>query len=108
MHKNKFIEWSGYKKTSQLIKQELITPDVRECIIFFNLLCKRNFDFTSLETTKSLRNRLLDHSVEDIKLVISNRYIAWKDDSTMSPHLNPTTIFRPSKFPKYLEEALRC
>lgn len=107
LHEKGFIKWKGYKRAKQLIEQEAITPEVRECIIFFNRTCKRNFDFTSTETTKNLRNRLLDHSVEDIKLVIANRYLAWRDDKVMSKHLNPTTIFRPSKFPKYLEEAKR-
>ena len=61
----------------------------------------------SLYATKELRNRLLDNSVEDVKAVVANRYLEWKDDAVMSKHLNPNTIFRPSKFDKYVEEALR-
>lgn len=107
LHDNGYIEWKGAARARKLLKEVETTPEVRECIIFFNNLCKRGFDFTSSNTTKHLRNRLLDHSVEEIKLVIANRYANWKDDPKMSQHLNPTTLFRPSKFPKYLEAALR-
>ena len=72
-----------------------------------NKLYRRKFNPDSESTINNLRNRLEKHSLEDIKKVIANRYSEWKDDTTMQRHLNPTTIFRPSKFDKYLEEALR-
>lgn len=106
LHQDGYIEWSGYKGAIRRATQRS-TPEIREVIIFFNKVCKRGFDFNSESTIKNLRNRLEDHSVEDIKKVISNRYLIWRNDPVMKKHLNPTTIFRPSKFDKYLEEALR-
>jgi uncharacterized phage protein (TIGR02220 family) len=43
------------------------------------------------------------HPVEDCKHAIDHCYRAWHRDPKMQAFLVPTTIFRPSKFPKYLE-----
>lgn len=102
-----YIKWSGYRAAKKSLNDTELNIKVREVIIFFNKTCKRNFDFNSESTVKNLRERLKDYSIEDIKLVIANRYREWRDDMEMSKHLNPTTLFRPSKFDKYLEEAKR-
>lgn len=105
LHKAGYIKWSGYKTALKSMENKKIDPKLIEVVGFMNGLYGRGFDPNSVSTTKNLRNRLSEHSVEDIKLVISNRYLEWKDDPVMKKHLNPGTIFRPSKFDKYLEDA---
>jgi len=107
LHQVGLIVWSGYEAAKKSLLKKLDDPKVEEVIAFMNKLYKRNFKHDSLYATKELRVRLTESSVEDILKVVANRYAEWKDDAVMEKHLNPTTIFRPSKFDKYLEEALR-
>jgi uncharacterized phage protein (TIGR02220 family) len=104
LHENNFIEWSGYNNAKKTLRVLELEPDVIDVIDFMNTLYRRNFSPSTGSTRVNLVNRLKDNSVEDIKKVISNRYSVWKDDLQMSQHLNPGTIFRKSKFDKYLEE----
>ena len=101
------IRWSGYKAAKNSLENSRSKDDVVNIINFMNGLYGRKFDPNSSATSTNLKNRLENNSIDDIKLVISNRYKEWKDDPMMEKHLNPTTIFRPSKFDKYLEEAKR-
>ena len=107
LHQVGLIVWSQYEAAKKSLLKKLDDPKVEEVIAFMNKLYKRNFKHDSLYATKELRVRLTESSVEDILKVVANRYSEWKDDAVMEKHLNPTTIFRPSKFDKYLEEALR-
>ena len=100
-----FIEWSGYKKAKISIKEAEDNPKVVEVLSFLNNLYGTRYKTTSKSATENLRRRLKEYSVEDCKLVISNRYKEWKDDPLMYKYLTPYTIFRPSKFEKYLQEA---
>jgi uncharacterized phage protein (TIGR02220 family) len=106
LHEAEYIVWSGYAAAKRSLNEK-DDPNVAEVIIFMNKLYGRNFNPDSKYATKGLRERLTEHSVEDIKAVVANRYVEWKDDAVMEKHLNPTTIFRPSKFDKYIEEAKR-
>jgi uncharacterized phage protein (TIGR02220 family) len=107
LHQDGYIVWSGYEAAKKSLVKKLDNPKVEEVINFMNKLYKRNFKANSLYATKDLRVRLTEHSLEDVLKVVANRYAEWKDDAVMEKHLNPTTIFRPSKFDKYLEEASR-
>lgn len=107
LHKKKFIKWSEYDKALKLIEEAKVTPEVIEVIDFMNKLYKRDFKATTPSYNTPIRNRLKDHSVEELKKVISYKYLNWKDDATMKKNLNPVTIFRPKNFVRYLEEALR-
>ncbi len=105
LHEKFYIEWSGYraaKKASDTIAQN---PDVIEVMRYLNALYPKNFNASIDSNVSLLRARLKEYSVDDIKLVISNRYLEWKDDSFMSKYLQPQTIFRPKHFAKYLAEA---
>lgn len=105
LHRLGWIEWSGYNSFVKMLEKKKSNPKVVEVISFMNILYGRNFNPESENTIKELRNRLDEESIEDVKLVVSNRYIEWKDDTEMKKHLNPGTIFRKSKFEKYLEYA---
>lgn len=103
LHEMKLIEWSGYSNAIKSSSNKPFEEDGIKVIDFMNNLYKRGFKYNTYKT--SITARLKENSLNDIKLVISNRYEVWKDDSTMKIHLNPTTIFRKSKFDTYLEMA---
>jgi uncharacterized phage protein (TIGR02220 family) len=105
LHKQNILSWSGYNAAVKSIEKEKVTPEIINIIEFMNNLYNRRFDPSSGNTVTSLSNRLSKYSVDDIKKVISNRYLEWKDDKVMSKHLNPTVIFRAKNFEKYFDEA---
>jgi uncharacterized phage protein (TIGR02220 family) len=107
LHELGFIEWSGYIQAKNSLEEVSIKPQVVEIIDFMNDLYKQNNQYTSKSHYPALLERIKEHTVEEIKMVIANRYEVWKDDKVMSNNLRPSTIFRPSKFDKYFEEASR-
>ena len=102
-----YIKWSGYRTAAKSLGELKSNPDVLDVISFMNGLYQRDFDPKSASSTTNLKNRLKEYSVDDIKLVIANRYKVWNGNPVMESNLNPGTIFRPSKFIKYIEEARR-
>jgi uncharacterized phage protein (TIGR02220 family) len=107
LHKVGAIVWSGYNLAVKSIESKIINPKVIEVIGFMNNLYGTNFKSESKSTNTGIVNRLQDYTVDECKLVVANRYKIWKDDLVMNVHLNPMTIFRPSKFEKYLQESNR-
>lgn len=108
LHENGFIKWSKYNYYKKKIEQDnsKIKNEIYEAIKFMNDLYNRNFDHES-KSCNNLKARLKEYSMDDIKLVIANRYEEWKGDNVMVKNLNPITIFRAGLFSKYLEEAQR-
>jgi len=105
LHRLGLITWSGYQNAVESLKKKEESPVIKEIFDFMSTLYRRYF--TSTKERVQLVSILLEkYSVDEIKKVISNRYIVWKDEPTMCKHLVPETIFRGSKFQKYLEEAL--
>ena len=107
LHENGYIKWSGYKNAQKSIEGGAMSLDVKDVIGFMNDLYGRGFNPKSSSSTANLIPRLRENDIDDVKLVVANRYAEWKDDSVMKMHLNPGTIFKKSKFDKYLEEAKR-
>ena len=103
LHDKGFISWSGVGVAKKKLEEELITPKVVEVIDFMNSLYRRKFSYATY--AKKVLSLLGSYSVEEIKKVVSNRYVSWKDEPKMAKHLNPITVFRPSNFVKYLDEA---
>lgn len=108
LHERGYIKWDKYKYYKKKLKESSLKNQepVHEVIKFMNEMYGRRFDYKSKVTT-NLKARLKEYSLDNIKLVVSNRYEKWKDDEVMKDNLNPITIFRSSLFPKYLEEAKR-
>ena len=105
LHEVKLIEWSGYKAAIKSRKQTSSLEKVVDIIDFMNSTFGTSYKSTTQATVSAINQRLEEYSVYDIKLVIANRWKEWKDDPEMSQYLAPTTIFRPSKFEKYLQHA---
>lgn len=103
LHELGFIKWSGYITAIKYFEQKKTKPEVEKILNFMNGLYNRKFQPT-VERVSSINSLLKEYSVSEILLVISNRYSVWKDEPVMSKHLVPETIFRKSKFVKYLDE----
>lgn len=99
-----YIEWSGCAKAKESLVVKELEPEVIEIVDFMNNLYKRKFAASNAGTRTNLINRLKDYSIDDIKKVIANRYVVWKDEPKMVNNLRPSTIFRASNFIKYLDE----
>lgn len=69
-----------------------------------NLVCGTKFRITSKETTSSIRARLSEgYSLDDFKKVHRVKYDEW-NNTDMSKYLNPSTLYRPSNFEKYVNQ----
>jgi len=101
------IEWSGYEAAVKRTNKKGVTKEAEEVIEFMNKLYGTKFKPESKTARVNIENRLHEFSIEECKIVVANRWSEWRFSSVMKQHLNPHTIFRPSKFEKYLEEANR-
>lgn len=102
LHERGFIEWSGYAYAKSTAKRKEAGPQITSILSFMNNLYRRKFGPT--ENRVILIEALLKkYTEEEIKKVIANRYSVWKDDAVMIVHLVPETVFRMSKFTKYLD-----
>tara|TARA_B100000809_G_C15056820_1_gene500941 strand:- start:330 stop:1085 length:756 start_codon:yes stop_codon:yes gene_type:complete len=102
LHEASLISWSKYDQAKKSLIEKEVSSDVVEAITFLNNLYKRNLNPNTYNNLTS--NILKNNSLEDVKKVIANRYAVWKDEPKMSMHLNPSTLFRPKNFAKYLDE----
>ena len=75
--------------------------DIDTIISYFNKTIGTKYSNKTVATIKALNARLKDYSIDDIKLVINNRYELWNNDEKMRQHLTPATIFRAQNFEKY-------
>lgn len=67
----------------------------------------RNFSPTNKATQSQINARMSEgRTVDDFKAVIDLKTEQWKDDSKMSNYLRPSTLFAPTNFENYVNEAL--
>lgn len=104
LHDKGYITWSGYNTAKKSLEQKIINPKITHLMQFMGDLYRKKFQIADSRITL-LTALLKKYSEEDIKLVIANRYSVWKDSEEMKKYLVPETVFRFSKFTKYLEEA---
>jgi uncharacterized phage protein (TIGR02220 family) len=105
LHEDNLIKWRGYKSAKKSLDNDEYKEQRDELVDFMNNLYRRNFKKNTTIIVSSLTSRIKEVGVDDVRLVISNRYSVWKDDSFMAKYLTPETIFKKSKFDKYLEDA---
>jgi len=103
LHRDGFIIWSGYENAIKSLEKLEVKPVIIDVLGFMNNLYQRKFGPTE-ERVRLLNSLLEKYSDEEIKRVVSNRYSVWKDEPVMRQHLIPETVFRMSKFIKYLDE----
>lgn len=89
-------------------KKDTISKDVKEVIDYFS---KKRIEcgMSKLELKKTyqrirqIKDRLKDSTITDAKNVIDSRFIIWLYDEQNKQYLTIETIFRSSKYYKYLE-----
>lgn len=67
-----------------------------------NKSCDKNFRAAE-GTLKPILMRLKTHPVTDLELVVDYKAAEWLNDPKMRQFLQPSTLFRPSKFDEYLD-----
>lgn len=78
---------------------------IKEIVDDLNLVCGTKFKSSSDATASSIRARLSEkYTLEDFKKVHRVKFDEWKD-TEMVKHLNPSTLYRPSNFEKYVNQA---
>lgn len=76
-----------------------------EVIGYLNLKTGKNFRWQTKDTQKKINGRISDgYTVDDFKRVIDNKTSEWLGDLKYEKYLCPETLFRPSKFEKYLNQ----
>ena len=81
---------------------------VSEIVDYLNEKTQSNFKAKTDNTKKAIMARLKEgYTVEDFKKVIDDKVKDWADDAEMRGYLRPSTLFRPSNFEAYLNEANR-
>ena len=82
--------------------------EIKQIIDYLNQKTQSNFKPNTEATKKSITARLKEgYTVEDFKRVIDAKVKDWADNSEMREYLRPQTLFRPSNFESYLNEANR-
>ena len=90
-------------------KKDIYGPEIEEIIDYLNSLTASSYRPTTRETIRLLSGRLSEgNTVEDCKLVVRHRWEKWQGDPKMVEFVRPSTLFRPSNFESYLQEARRC
>lgn len=76
-----------------------------EIIDYLNEKTGKSYKATSRNNQKLIKARWNEgYTVDDFKKVIDNKVSDWKDDTKMNKYLQPSTLFRASKFEGYLNE----
>ncbi|MEJ8591503.1 conserved phage C-terminal domain-containing protein [Riemerella anatipestifer] len=87
------------------MKAKILTPE-KELLKKFNEITGRRFRETKANL-QGISARLKDgYTEQEILEVIQVKTLEWKNNPTMSVHLNPITVFRPSNFDKYINQVL--
>lgn len=76
-----------------------------EIISYLNQKARKSFKPTSKATQKLINGRIDDgYTLKDFKHVIDVKTAEWLHDDYMNQFLAPSTLFRPTKFEKYVNE----
>ncbi len=95
------IEIPAAKKVDREGKRAF-AADAKEVLAHLNQVTGKSFKMTRNIIE---RMRVEDASVEDCKLVIDSKWKEWKDDPAMKKYVDAVTLWRPSKFAGYLDNA---
>lgn len=88
------------------MKTEIHTRASR-IIELFNEITGRRFRLNNKTYLKVIENRFKEgYTEEQMREVIQVKTLEWGKNPTMSVHLNPETIFRPSNFEKYINQVI--
>ena len=92
------------KKTAQNVE---FVEKIDTVLTYLNVKASKRFSLKSQANRNFISARLKEgYSVEDCCLVIDEQVLSWLDDQEMEKYLRPMTLFRPSNFESYLNNAL--
>ncbi|MGL5765511.1 MAG: conserved phage C-terminal domain-containing protein [Sarcina sp.] len=78
---------------------------ITQIILYLNEKCRTSFRTNGKENRKYIAARLKESfTVNQCKQVIDIKAKEWLDDEKFGKNLNPTTLFRPSNFERYLNQ----
>lgn len=90
--------------TNKDLNKNVFKDDLKEVIDYLNLKLNTKYRYTSNTSKEHIIPRFKEgFTVEDMKSVIDCKYDEWIG-TDMAKHLNPTTLFRPSNFERYLNQ----
>lgn len=104
MHAQGLDEWTIKEVLDRLPTKSTVHPASTEVLDYLNELAKRRF--SARRSNLSHINARLQEGItaQQLKQVIELKVFQWANDFQMKTHLNPETLFRPSKIEKYLQE----
>lgn len=79
-----------------------VVPDYELVVQYLNTQAQRSL--TPDAHRKVIERQLRDHTLEDLRLVVDHKVSEWAGGD-MAKYLRPQTLFQPSKFGGYLDEA---
>jgi uncharacterized phage protein (TIGR02220 family) len=93
------------------LKKEVIKESLKniyaEIISYLNQKTGKKFSPKTKNTIESINGRMTDgYTVDDFKYVIDVKTAEWLNDPKNNQYLCPETLFRPSKFEKYLNQSM--
>ena len=93
----------GEEETEQEKKRK---KDIEEIVRYLNEVCGTRYSASTNEIKKRINARMNEgYSVDDFKAVVSAKAKQWLNDKNMKMYLRPSTLFAPSHFHEYLNEA---
>lgn len=82
-----------------------ISDSVKEVIDYFNKKLGTKYTYKNKANVQAIKGRLEEgHTVDECKKVIDIKYDEWINDKEFRKYLTIETLFRPSKFEKYLNQ----
>lgn len=92
---------------TNIVEKEDVLKNHKEIIGYMNGLLGTKYKPKTKSTVESINARMKEgFTVDDFKMVIDFKVRDWKEDSHWSKFLTPETLFRPSNFEKYYNQAL--
>lgn len=91
----------GKEKTKEVVVDSV----VKEIVDYLNDKAGKYFKAKTRTTMQSIHGRIADgYTIDDFKKVIDTKVAEWKG-TDYEKYLTPETLFRPSKFEKYLNQS---
>lgn len=105
---NIYIVGKPRQDTPKTQKDDQTEKDIQTIVDYLNAKTQSKYSAKTNETRKSITARLKDgYTIDDFKAVIDSKVKEWFNDAEMRKYLRPSTLFRPSNFESYLNEANR-
>lgn len=102
------IDISSNEDNIYIVGKPDFMSEIKQIVDYLNQKTQSNFKANTEATKKSIIARLKEgYTVEDFKRVIDAKVKDWADNPEMREYLRPQTLFRPSNFESYLNEANR-